>query len=197
VRLELLLAFGLLGCAPRHVAQVGVPELPPLPGPAVRHSGKLWIELRGYTEGRQCARPEGQRTLCFDRVDEAMARAILQTTWTSFPGVALKRRGDELGPGDYLLLVTAAVLPVASHLEGPGWSSEAHAGGQLARDGLPVASGEASSRSRAGFGYGRALGVAAGEAIGAIAAHIASRLVELPEARPQPAVPLPPVMAAR
>lgn len=63
------------------------------------------------------------------------------------------------------------------------------------RDGLPIATGAAASRSRGDFAYGRALGVAASEVVAAVGTHIAERVSALPEERPRVAVPLPPVAA--
>jgi hypothetical protein len=186
-------ALALCACAPRHTARVGTGELPPHPRAVVQHSGRLWVELRGHTADRQCARPEGQRTVCFDAVHDAIGRAIAETAWPSFPAIAIKAHGDDLAPGDYLLLVSVELEPIAPDARGPGWSAAARASWKLVRDGLPVTSGEARSRSRAQFAYGRALGVAAGEVIGAVGAHIAGVLGELPESRPMQAVPLPPV----
>jgi hypothetical protein len=183
----------MLGCTARHAAPVTSPPLPPLAG-EVQHSGRLWVELVGYTEDRQCARPKGQSSVCFMGVHDAVTSALAQTAWTSFPAVATKQKGDDLAPGDYLLLVSIELDAVPPDARGPGWSTAARAKWKLVRDGIPVASGAVASRSRADFAYGRVLGIAAGEVIGAVSAHIAGRVGELPEERPQPVVPLPPVL---
>lgn len=159
------------------------------------HSGRLWIELSGLTEDRQCVRPTGQNSVCFSRVHDAIATALAQTAWTSFPAVAKKVKGDDLAPGDYVLLVALEIDALPPDARGPGWSAAARARWKLVRDGLPVASGTVASRSRADFAYGSVLGIAAGEVVGAVSAHIAGRVGELPESRPQPPVPLPPVAA--
>lgn len=189
----LLLVFaGVAGCTPRHTAPVAVPVLPPLEA-SVRHSGRLWVELRGFTEDKQCQRPAGKNPICFARVHEALATALEQTTWASFPSVALRQKGDNLEPGDYVLLVELELYPVAPDPLGPGWSAAGQVRWKLVRDGLPVLGGSARSRSRADFAYGSPLGVAAGEVIGALGAHIAGRVSELPESHPRAGVPLPPV----
>jgi hypothetical protein len=184
-----------IGCAPRHHAPIATPDLPPIPA-VNRHSSKLWIELRGATDDEQCVRPAGERLLCFDGVHQALGRALASAAWTSFPAVQLRRRGDDLAAGDYLLLVTLELDPVPPNARSTGWSATARASWQLARDGLPVTRGVVRSRSRADFAYGRPLGIAAGEVIAAVGAHIAERLGSLPEDRPMPDVPLPPVIAA-
>jgi hypothetical protein len=184
----------VLGCAPRHVAPVETRPLPPLAA-EVQHSGRLWVELSGYTDDRQCVRPEGQTSVCFSGVHDAIATSLAQTAWTSFPAVARKVKGDDLAPGDYLLLVSVEIDAMPPDARGPGWSAAARARWKLVRDGLPVASGTVASRSRADFAYGNVLGVAAGEVVGAVSAHIARRIGDLPEPRPQPPVPLPPVAA--
>jgi hypothetical protein len=194
LRSLLLLSALSTGCAPRHHAPVAAPDLPPLTA-SVQHSGKLWVELRGGTEDQQCVRPDGQRRLCFDGVHQALGRALVSTAWTSFPAVAVKQRGDDLDPGDYLLLVSLELDPLPPDARAAGWSAAAHAKWQLARDGLPIASGAVASRSRSDFAYGRPLGVAAGEVIAAVGAHISGRLGSLPESKRPPDIPLPPVVA--
>ncbi len=183
-----------LGCAARHTAPVAAPALPPLPA-QVQHSGRLWVVLDAQTEDEQCARPEGAAKLCFSRVQSALATAIADTSWSSFRSVALKQKGDELAPGDYVLLVDLDLhpLPPSERAPGPGWSAAGYARWRLVRDGLPIANGSAASRSRADFAFGRALGIAAGEVVAALGTHIARELSALPEQKPRPAVPLPPI----
>lgn len=158
----------------------------------VPHSGRLWIELEG-TPDRQCSRPEGQRPLCFAGIGEALGASIERTLWPAFPHVAVKRKGDNLEPGDYLLHVTLAMQPLAADEHGPGWSAAARAEWKLVRDGLPLASERVASRSRSEFPYGRSLGAGASEVVSSIAVHVASVVGGLPEMRPVPGVPLPPV----
>jgi hypothetical protein len=196
VRRTLLLLSALsISCAARHRAPVAAPDLPPMPA-SVRHSGKLWVELRGVTDDEQCVRPDGQLRLCFDGVHAALGRSLVSTAWTSFPAVKIRQRGDDLEPGDYLLLVSLELDPLPPDARSTGWAAAAHANWHLARDGMPLTSGVVASRSRAGFAYGRPLGIAAGEVIAAVGAHIADRLSKLPESKPSPDVPLPPVIAA-
>jgi hypothetical protein len=195
LRTTILVGALSVACAPRHAAPVTAPPLPALAS-EVQHSGRLWIELGGYTEDRQCMRPTGQSSVCFSGVHDAVASALAQTAWTSFPAVAKKVKGDDLAPGDYLLLVSVEIEALPPDAQGPGWSAAARARWKLVRDGLPIASGAVASRSRADFAYGRLLGLAAGEVVGAVSAHIAGRIGELPEDRPQPPVPLPPVAAS-
>ena len=181
------------GCTPVHTADVAAPALPALPTEAPRHSGRLWLELGGATADRQCSKPTGHSAVCFDGVHAALASVLAQTAWTSFPRVALKEKGDDLVQGDYVLLVALEVEPREPDSSEPGWSALARARWRLVRDGIPVASGEASSRSRAGFAYGSALGVAGGEVVTALGVHIAERIASVPEAKPTAPVPLPPV----
>jgi hypothetical protein len=182
------------GCAVRHTAHVAPPTLPPLPA-KVQHSGRLWIVLAEHTDDQQCSRPPGNNRLCFADVHGSLAAAIAQTSWSSFPGVALKQKGDELVPGDYVLLVDLDLhpLPPSDRGPGPGWSAAGYASWKLVRDGMPIASGNAASKSRSDFAYGSGLGIAAGEVIGAISAHISDKIVALPERRPLAPVPLPPI----
>jgi hypothetical protein len=76
-----------------------------------------------------------------------------------------------------------------------GWSAVATGGFSLSRDGKLLRSEKLGSRSRADFGYGSALGNAAGEVVDAFAVHVAQVLSGLPEDRPLQPIPLPAVVA--
>jgi hypothetical protein len=185
----------LLGaCSHHHAARVKSADPPPPPTEMVRHSGALWIELEGHTADQHCARAE-RRALCFQDVHAALERALTRVLWPSFRHVRVKRKGDDLSPGDYLLLVTLKLRSEGPTPEEPGWSATAQGSWQLVRDGLPVAGESVHSRSRAGFPYGSQLAGGAGEVLDAIAVHIANTVGTLPELSPERGVPLPDVRA--
>lgn len=184
------------GCAHHHQAKVAPAPVPPPSADRVTHSSPLWVELEGLPE-RQCTKPRGERALCFAGLKEALGQSLERTLWPSFPRVQIKRKGDNVMPGDYLLHVTLAVEPLPPDESGPGWSAAARGEWRLVRDGLPLASEAVSSRSRADFPYGRSLGAGAEEVLGAIAVHTARVIGELPELRPELGVPLPPVVSER
>jgi len=194
MRLALLLAAALgaaTGCAMHHRAVVRTAPVPALP-PAVLHSSRLWITLEGYTPEISCTQ-RGARPLCFERLHGAIASSLERSLWPSFPSVAVKEHGDNLAPGDYLLIVDLDVDALPPGPDGPGWSAGARGQWRLVRDGMPIAGESVASRSRADFAYGRALGAGAGEVIDALAVHIGRVLGELPETRPERPVPLPAV----
>ncbi len=180
------------GCTQAHRVVIRSAQPPPVEA-AVLHSGRLWIELRDHTDNRQCVRASGQRPVCFENVAESLAASLQAVLWPSFPEVREKRRGDNLEPGDYLLLVDLDLAPLPSDGSGPGWSAGARGRWQLVRDGMPVTGESLSSRSRAEFPYGRPLGTGAGEVIDAVAAHIGSVVAKLPELRPVPTPAMPAV----
>ena len=189
------LALCLLGGCMHHDAQVRTASLPTPSASPVQHTGRLWVELGDATWEHQCREPEGQREVCFSGVRRAAFRALTRSLWNSFPEVAL-REGDTIPVGDYLLKldVTVDALP-PDRTERPGWSALATGAFELSRDGQVLRSEKLGSRSRADFGYGSALGVAAGEVVDAFALHVAEVLGSIPEDRPFPPVPLPAVMA--
>lgn len=183
--LVLLGTGALAGCIRQvHGVEVATRPLPPPAANAVQHSGRLWIELYPRGDDRQCATAQGQRPLCFENVQGQLARALRGALWPSFPAVRVKRRSDNLAPGDYVLLVDLVLDPVAPDSSGPGWSARGRGRWQLVRDGLPVIGERVSARSRAVFAYGRPLGAGAGEVVEAVAEHIGSALAALPETRP-------------
>jgi hypothetical protein len=192
---SLVLGLSLLGCVEQHRARVAPPLLAPPEKREVLHTGRLFIELEGYTADRQCDKPAGLRALCYEHVQDALAGSLREVLWASFPYVGVRGRGDELRPGDYLLLVSVSIetLPPGAH--GAGWSAAVKGQYRLVRDGMPVTEAEFESRSRAEFAYGRPLGVAAGEVVGGLAAHLGQVLAELPEPHQIVQQPLPAVVA--
>jgi hypothetical protein len=176
-----LLALG--GCTQEHRARVRAPVLAPSEKPEVLHTGRLFIDLRGYTADRQCGGPAGYRTLCYERVQEAIARTLSAVLWPSFPSVVERGHADDLAPGDYVLLISANLDTLPPDAHSAGWSTGIRGQYRLVRDGMPVAEAAFESRSRAEFPYGRALGAAAGEVIGAVAEHLGGVLSALPEER--------------
>lgn len=194
--LWLFAAGSALGCSYHHHAPLRASELAPPPNAKVTHSSPLWIELEG-TPAKQCEQTATELRLCFAEVDEALGRSLERTLWASFPGVRVKRKGDNVAPGDYLLHVRLRLDSRAPDSSGPGWSALARSSWQLVRDGVPLAGQSVSSRSRGDFAYGRGLGAGAGEAVDAIALHIASVVGGLPELRPIAERALPPVAVGR
>jgi hypothetical protein len=180
------------GCSQHHLARVSAMPVPPPPGPVVEHSTKLWVELEG-TPDRQCAKPVGKRKLCFDGLKQALGESIERTLWPAFPRVAVKHKGDNVEPGDYLLHLSLDIQPLPADEAGPGWSAAADGEWKLVRDGLPLASESFASRSRADFPYGHSLSRGATEVVTAIAAHVSGVVGGLPELRPERGMPLPAV----
>jgi hypothetical protein len=184
----------LLGCM-HHEASVRTASLPAPSQAPVQHTGRLWIELGDSTWEHQCRVPQGQRELCFSGVRRAAFGSLRRSLWSSFPEVLL-REGEYVPRGDYLLKLDVTIDASApDQSERPGWSAVATGGFELSRDGKVLRSEKLGSRSRADFGYGGALGTAAGEVVDAFAIHVAQVLSEMPEERPLHAVPLPAVVA--
>jgi hypothetical protein len=193
--LSLVVGLSLFGCVEQHHARVTPPLLAPPEKRDVLHTGRLFIELEGYTADRQCDKPAGLRALCYERVQAALAGSLRDVLWPSFPQVGVRGHADELRPGDYLLLISLAIETVPPGAHGAGWSAGVRGQYRLVRDGMPVTEAEFESRSRAEFAYGRPLGVAAGEVIGGLAAHLGQVLAELPEPHQIVVQPLPAVVA--
>lgn len=193
----LFASAALIGCIQQtHRVEVSTRTLPPPSAKPVQHTGRLWVELYPRGGNRQCATARGERPLCFEGVQDKLARALGDALWPSFPAVRVKRRGDNLAPGDYVLLVDLSLSPVPPDRTGPGWSALARGRWQLARDGLPVIGERLSARSRAAFAYGRPLGAGAGDVVEAVAEHIGGALAALPEPRPLAPALLPRVATA-
>lgn len=190
-----MLAFALSGCISGHTAEVQRSQLPPLPDPITRHSGRLLIQLEhdGVADS-QCVAYEQYQTLCFVGVRSAIEAALADLLWPSFPEVKLRRHGDELAPGDYLVQVELKLDALPPDASRYGWSAAAKGRWRVVRDGLPLEGESLSTRSRGDFAYGSGLGLAAGEVVDAVAAHIAGVVVRLPEPAPRQPVPLPPVV---
>ncbi len=192
----LLTSVVLTGCLPGHTAEVASRALPALPDPIVRHTTRIYVQLpEETTPDSQCVAYEGYQTLCFAGVRQAMETSLASLLWPSYPDVKLRRRGDELEPGDYLLQVELNLDALPPDRSRYGWSAAAKGRWRLVRDGHPVKGESLSTRSRGDFAYGSGLGQAAGEVVDAVAAHIAQILVKLPETQPREPVLLPPVVA--
>jgi hypothetical protein len=188
--------LALTGCMPGHQAQVETRPLPPLPDPITRHQSRIYIELpETTTEDSQCLAYEGYQTLCFVGVRAALQDSIKNLIWPGFRDVKIRRFGDELEEGDYLLQVELNLDALPPDASRHGWSAAAKGRWRVVRDGLPVEGQTLSTRSRGDFAYGSGLGTAAGEVVDAVAAHIAQVVVRLPVAEPSPQVLLPPVVA--
>lgn len=196
--MQRLLPLALLAtaaCSQHHVARVEAASGPPPSVEMVRHTGDLFIELRDHTPNHQCSIFSGERKLCFDRVSDALGESLERTLWPSFRHVRVKRKADNLAPGDYLLLVDLELRPKPADDAGPGWSASARGRWQLVRDGVPLAGEEISARSRADFYYGRSLARGGTEVISAMALHVANAVGTLPELRPESTPSLPRVTA--
>jgi len=191
----MVVGFLPFGCVEQHHARVKPPLVAPPEKRDVLHTGRLFIELEGFTADRQCSTPAGFRSLCYERVQAAVAGSLRDVLWASFPHVGVRGHSDELRPGDYLLLVSLALETVPPGAHGAGWSAGVKGQYRLVRDGMPVTEAEFESHSRAEFAYGRPLGVAAGEVIGGLAAHLGQVLAELPEPHQIVQQPLPVVVA--
>ena len=189
------LALALSGCFAGHSAEVQRSQLPPLPDPITRHEGRLLIQLsaEGVPES-QCVAYEQYQTLCFEGVRSAIEDSLSDLLWPSFPEVKVRGRADDLEPGDYLVQVELKLDALPPDASRYGWSAAAKGRWRVVRDGLPLEGESLSTRSRGDFAYGSGLGQAAGEVVDAVAAHIASVVVRLPEPAPRPPVPLPPVV---
>ncbi len=186
-RVAILVAGLGVACTHHHQAKIASGPIAPPEEPMVAHTNRLWIELEG-TSDRQCERTPSERALCFAGVRDALGGAIERTLWPSFPGVRVKRKGDNVEPGDYLLHLRISVRSAAAGAEAtyPGWAARAEGHWQLVRDGLPIGGESVSAQSESAFPYGRSLGKGGGEVLEAIALHIAGVLGQLPETRPLP-----------
>ena len=187
--------FLLTGCVSSHTALVQGAALPPPPDPMVRHSAPLWVNLVPGVSPSTCVEPAGNRPLCSDGLDQALAGSLERSLWPSFPRVAAVGRHDDPAAGDYVLTLelTLDALPPGSG--GPGWAALGRGNWRLSRDGAALANEDVESRSRAEFAYGRALGAGASEVVDAIALHIAMALGAMPETKPDRPSPLPAVVA--
>ena len=191
----LLVSLTLGACSQAHHAPILSAALPPPPEPAVRHSSRIWLDLGAGVQATQCVTPESKRQLCFRDVDYALARALEGALWTSFPAVQRLGRFDAAAEGDYVLRLELGVEPLPPGANGPGWAAAARGRWQLLRDGRVIVGENLESRSRADFAYGSALAAGAAEVLDAVAIHVAGSVNGLPESRPVPSRPLPPVIA--
>lgn len=193
--LALALGLPLGGCFGGHTAEVQRSQLPPLPDPITRHTGRVVIQLspEGMPDS-QCVAYEEYQTLCFVGVQSAIEDSLADLLWPSFPEVKLRRHGDELEPGDYLVQVELKLDALPPDASRYGWSAGAKGRWRVVRNGLPLEGESLSTRSRGDFAYGSGLGQAAGEVVDAVAAHIAGVVVRLPEPEPRQPVLLPPVV---
>jgi len=188
-----VVVLALLGCG--HTAEVQRSQLPPLPDPITRHAGRLVIQLTAEgVPDSQCIAYEQYQTLCFTGVRTAIEDALADLLWPSFPEVKVRRHGDELEAGDYLVQVELKLDALPPDASRYGWSAAAKGRWRVVRDGLPLEGQSLSTRSRGDFAYGSGLGQGAGEVVDAVAAHIAGVVVRLPESAPRQPVLLPPVV---
>lgn len=190
------LGLALTSCSAGHTAQVRLEPLPPLPDPIARHTSRIVIQLpEAEMPDSQCVAYEGYQTLCFVGIRETLERNLSDLLWPSYREVRVRRRADALEPGDYLLQVELNLDALPQDASRYGWSAAAKGRWRVVRDGLPLEGESLSTRSRGDFAYGSGLGQGAGEVVGAVAAHIAQRLVRLPARDTPGPVLLPPVVA--
>src|SRR5690606_32815917 len=134
-------------------------------------------------------------TLCFTGIRDTLEAALADLLWPSYREVRVRRHGDELEPGDYLLQVELTLDALPPDASRYGWSAGAKGRWRIVRDGLPIKGEALSTRSGGDFAYGSGLGEAAGEVVEAVAALIAHIVVRLPEPSVAPPDLLPPVVA--
>lgn len=186
-----------LGCSPAEVIghRAPVSNVPVYAAPTqVKHSSRLWVELRDETPNTQCVQALRRQPVCFREVQAEMGAQLVRLLGASFPDVRVRQRGDALEPGDYLLRVQLQLNAVEPGQDA-GWGAVARGRWQLVRDGFSLTRERFSSHSEGRFTYGSALGVGAGEVIAAVASRIAERLGSFPETRGQfPAPDLPDVV---
>ncbi|MDQ2644448.1 MAG: hypothetical protein M3020_11570, partial [Myxococcota bacterium] len=104
--LSVLLCQTLTGCGiTYHQAEIRSSRLAPPAEPVTRHSAPIWLEIDPGVVPSQCVVPRGQRKLCFEDVHGALATALSQSLWTSFPDAPVLGPGDEPHPGDYRLVI--------------------------------------------------------------------------------------------
>lgn len=189
-----LLGLVLSGCGfPSHRAEIKSSSSLAPPEPVIRHFSPVWLEIDPGVVPSQCVRPAGQRRLCFEDVHAALASALTQSLWTSFPEAPVLGPGDRPGPDDYRLIVQLQIEAVSPSEGGPGWAARGAGSFRLLRGDHTLSAAELESKSRPEFAYGRPLGVGAGEVIDAIAQKIASELARVPETRGEPPRTLPAV----
>ena len=191
------LGAAALGCSPAEVMghRAPVSNVPVYAASSqVKHSSRLWVELRDETPNTQCVKALHKQPVCFREVQAEMGAQLVRLLGASFPDVRVRQRGDALEAGDYLLRIELRLNAVEPG-EGVGWGAVGRGRWQLVRDGFSLTRERFSSHSEGRFTYGSALGVGAGEVIAAIATRISDRLGSLPETRGQfPAPDLPDVV---
>jgi len=189
-----LLSVVLSGCGMTyHQAEIRSAPLAPPAEPVTRHFAPIWLEIDPGVVPSQCVVPRGQRKLCFEDVHGALATALSQSLWTSFPDAPVRGPGDDPRPGDYRLVVELRMDAVSPSEGGPGWAALGRGKFRLVRDQQTLATASLESRSRAEFAYGKPLGIGAAEVIDAIASHIAGELSKIPETHAAPVRALPAV----
>jgi len=156
------------------------------------HSGRLVIAIDKGTKETQCVKNEKYSPLCFQEVRTAMARSLSSNFWPSFREIVVKK-ADELQPGDYLLEIQLALEPLPPDETGPGWSVGTKVQYRLSREGTTLVQETLASRSRADLPYGAPLSEAASDTVAATLYHVAARVSQVPETRPEAPPELPEV----
>src|SRR5690606_21854360 len=100
------------------------------------------------TADAQCVAYEGYQTLCFTGIRDTLEAALADLLWPSYREVRVRRHGDELEPGDYLLQVELTLDALPPDASRYGWSAGAKGRWRIVRDGLPIKGEALSTRSR-------------------------------------------------
>lgn len=184
------LLTGSLGCSSHHWAEVETGYVPPPDGPTVIHTSRLVVSVSDATNETQCKSSEIYRPVCFYNVRPALERALARSLWPSFPEVVFAK-ATTAEPGDYILELELHFDALPPDAEGPGWSTGAQARYRLRRDDQTLLDETLSTRSRADLAYGEPLGLGAKDTLDATVLHVAARVSQTEESRPDLPRPLP------
>ncbi len=182
----------LAGCSTHHWAPVETSQLPPPPGPVVRHTTRIVVDVQPGTEANQCVVYQKHHPICFYNVRPALEQSLTRSLWPSFPEIIVGA-ADSARPGDYVLQVDLLLDALPPDNQGPGWSAGARGRFRLLRDGQVLSEQTTASRSRSHFAYGAPLGEGASEALDATVQHIAKAVFQVPEHKPDQPLLLPQV----
>jgi hypothetical protein len=185
---------GALACSTRHLAPIETSELPPPPGEKVLHTDRIVVHITEEAARAQCVAYERFHPVCFQNIRAALEHGLARSLWPSFPEVVIGTPADAR-PSDYLLQVEITLDALPPDDAGPGWSAGARSRFRVLREGKVIAEETLASRSRAHFPYGSPLGEGATEVVDATVLHVATKVSQIPESRPDEPKPLPRVAA--
>lgn len=184
----------LSACSTHHWAEVQASQLPPPPGEKVIHTDRLVVEVTDVSEETQCVVYKSYHPVCFYNVRSSIESGLKRSLWPAFPEVSIGSKKDA-GPQDYFLQVEVTLDALPPDDEGPGWSAGARSRYRLFRGDELLSEQTLASRSRAHFPYGAPLGEGATEVVDATIIHMATMVSQVPESKPDAAMPLPQVAA--